>query len=153
MFYQASDKGPAGVYESRATLKPQGGGSAKQEGVKAGAAEQSPIREAESKAQVQRRRNREVMESKALVAITVTWHKPEAKAESMWRGVFRKRRSSCVFIPPLVSYDPAKVFIEHNTDIFLVNDLFQNKFLLLIRDLKQLFLTINNLKFDLFDLK
>ena len=35
--YQASDKGSAGVRESEATLKPQGGGSAKQERVKAGA--------------------------------------------------------------------------------------------------------------------
>jgi hypothetical protein len=37
LYYQASDKGPAGVRESKATLKPQGGGSAKQERVKAGA--------------------------------------------------------------------------------------------------------------------
>jgi len=37
LFYQASDKGLARVCEGRATLKPQGGGSAGRDRVKAGA--------------------------------------------------------------------------------------------------------------------
>ena len=45
---------------------------------------------------MQREQDRKEKEPKALVAITVTWHEPEASATGKWRRPSRKMRSPYV---------------------------------------------------------
>jgi len=81
LFYQASDKGLAGVREDRATLKPQGRGSAGYGTGKGwGRATQSRQGSEKPGFDVERTDPRG-KDTKASAAITVTWHKPEATAE------------------------------------------------------------------------